>query len=135
MFVRLRLRTVHILFAIPSWYQLSNVFCISVTLPSDAASSMTDTDTKMFPNISTALKILCILPVVDFYDELSRDSLNRLKSFLKEREAFWFKPEPLALLYSHRYTDIDIDAVIETYKKKLKELDEGSIVKNKQSSV
>ena len=99
---------------------------LSVTLPDDALSTLQEVDPATFPNISVALRILCVLPVTDFRDDASRDGMGRLCEFFQERGVMCFKPEPLALLYVHRDKEFDIDDIIDKYEANLKKLSEPS---------
>ena len=101
---------------------------VSVTLPDSVELTLKKADRAIFPNIFTALRILCISPVIRFHDDASNESRERLRNFLLAREEMWFKPEPLALLYAHRDIDIDLDEVVNKYKSKMAELAASSSI-------
>ena len=89
-------------------------------LPTNAASALKAADKSFFPNIHTALKLLCTLGVTSCECERSISALKRLKTYLRST-MLEDRMNGLAMLHIHhgrKLDRLDEDAIITMFAQK-----------------
>ena len=86
-------------------------------LPTNAASALKAADKSFFPNIHTALKLLCTLGVTSCECERSISALKRLKTYLRST-MLEDRMHGLAMLHIHYGRKLDEDAIITMFAQK-----------------
>ena len=110
------------------WANLENE-----SIPSSISDTIRVTNPISFPNISTALKILAILPVTSCTCERSASSIRLLKTYLRGTMS-QERLNGLASLFTHRDIEIDVQKVIDLYSVKHKrKLALGNILESNQN--
>ncbi|XP_065069046.1 52 kDa repressor of the inhibitor of the protein kinase-like isoform X1 [Rhopilema esculentum] len=88
-------------------------------LPETIADTIKETNPISFPNISTALRILAVLPVTSCSCERSASAIRLLKTYTRSTMS-QDRLNGLASLYTHKDIKINIQEVIETFARKCK---------------
>ena len=110
------------------WANLENE-----SIPSSISDTIRVTNPISFPNISTALKILAVLPVTSCTCERSASSIRLLKTYLRSTMS-QERLNGLASLFTHRDIEIDVQKVIDLYSVKHKrKLALGNILESDQN--
>jgi hypothetical protein len=87
------------------------------TTPLSLQDLLPQIDPYTFPNILTALKIFCTIPVTTCTCERSISTLRRLKTYLRSTMGEK-RLRSLALLNVHRVINLDIEEIIERFARK-----------------
>ncbi len=110
------------------WANLENE-----SIPSRISDTIKVTNPISFPNISTALKILAVLPVTSCTCERSASSIRLLKTYLQSTMS-QERLNGLASLFTHRDIEIDVQKVIDLYSVKHKrKLALGNLLESDQN--
>ena len=83
-------------------------------LPDSPINALNECDSRLFPNISTLLRILSTIPVTSCEAERSFSALRRIKPFLRTTMAE-DRLNGLTLLHIHRNISINVDDAVDQF--------------------
>ena len=86
-------------------------------LPDNPIDALNKCDNRLFPNISTLLRILSTIPVTSCEAERTFSGLRRIKQFLRTTMTE-DRLSGLALLHIHRNISIDLDDAVDRFARK-----------------
>lgn len=89
----------------------------SSKLPDGPINALNECDSRLFPNISTLLKILSTIPVTSCEAERTFSALRRIKPFLRTTMTE-DRLSGLTLLHIHRNITIDLDDAVDRFARK-----------------
>ena len=90
-------------------------------IPKSALECLDNCDQKLYPNIYTLLQILATIPVSTATPERTFSSLRRLKNYLRNTTSE-NRLNGLALMNIHYMIKIDVNEVVDVFKKKNRRL-------------
>ena len=83
-------------------------------LPQEVMSTLKLTDADMFPNITTALKILVVLPVTTCSCERTISALGRIKTDIRSTMT-QARLNGLAMMHIHQDIQLDVDRLVNRF--------------------
>ena len=86
-------------------------------LPTSPLVALNQCDCRLFPNLSTLLRLICTIPITSCEAERTFSALRRMKTFLRTtmKED---RLNGLALMHVHRQIPIDFDEAMEKFARK-----------------
>ena len=86
-------------------------------LPDSPIQALNECDNRLFPNISTLLRILCTIPVTSCEAERSFSALRRIKPFLRATMTK-ARLSGLTLLHVHQNIQVDLNDAVDCFGRK-----------------